>query len=70
LTVEHFLEAAADRGVRETAIEGLNDAVVGAIGAPTETTAEAHGIDVDVVPEVAEFEALARAVVDRIGSSG
>ena len=69
LTVEHFLEAAADRGVREAAIEGLNDAVVGTIGAPTETTAEAHGIDVDVVPDVAEFEALARAVVDRIEPS-
>jgi uroporphyrinogen-III synthase len=66
LTVEHFLEAAAERGVREEAIAGLNDAVVGAIGSPTEATARSAGIEVDVVPDTAEFEALARAVVDRL----
>jgi uroporphyrinogen-III synthase len=66
LTVEHFLEAAAERGVRADAIEGLNDAVVGAIGEPTRETAEANGIAVDVVPPTAEFDALAEAVVDRL----
>lgn len=66
LTVRHFLEAAADHGVRDEAIAGLNDAVVGAIGSPTESTARSRGIDVDVVPETAEFEALARAVVERL----
>jgi uroporphyrinogen-III synthase len=66
LTVEHFLEAAEERGVREAAIEGLNRAVVGTIGEPTRETAEENGIDVDVVPESAEFEALARAVVERL----
>jgi uroporphyrinogen-III synthase len=66
LTVEHFLEAAADRDVRADAIEGLNAAVVGAIGEPTRETAETHGIDVDVVPPRAEFDALAEAVVDRL----
>jgi uroporphyrinogen-III synthase len=65
LTVENFLAAAADRGVREAAVAGLNDAVVGAIGTPTRETAEANGIDVDVVPERAEFEALACLVVER-----
>ncbi|WP_435099053.1 uroporphyrinogen-III synthase [Halarchaeum sp. P4] len=64
LTVEHFLEAATARGVREDAIEGLNGAVVGCIGAPTKRTAERHGIDVDVVPDEASFEALATAVVE------
>lgn len=64
LTVEHFLDAAAERGVREEAIEGLNDAVVGAIGAPTRETAESHGIDVDVVPDVADFEKLVCDVVE------
>ncbi|MUV89317.1 uroporphyrinogen-III synthase [Halapricum sp. CBA1109] len=64
LTVEHFLDAAADRGVRAAAIEGLNDAVVGAIGEPTKETAEAAGIDVDVVPETADFETLACDVVE------
>jgi len=64
LTVDHFLAAAADRGVREAAIEGLNDATVGVIGPPTERTAESAGIDVDVVPETADFERLARATLD------
>lgn len=66
LTVEHFIAAADDRGVRADAIEGLNEAVVGAIGEPTRKTAEENGIEVDVVPDVAEFDALARAVVDRL----
>lgn len=64
LTVEHFLDAADARGVREDAIAGLNDAVVGVIGPPTCDAAERHGIDVDVVPDVADFDALATAVVE------
>jgi uroporphyrinogen-III synthase len=66
LTVEHFLEAADERGGREAAVAGLGAAVVGAIGDPTRTTAESHGIEVDVVPETASFEALARAAVGRL----
>jgi uroporphyrinogen-III synthase len=66
LTVENFLAAAAERGVRETAITGLNGAIVGVIGEPTRKTAEREGIDVDVVPETASFEALARATVERL----
>ncbi|WP_254536403.1 uroporphyrinogen-III synthase [Halomarina litorea] len=66
LTVEHFLDAAADRGMREAALAGLNDAVVGVIGTPTAETARAHGIEVDVVPDRADFETLARATVDRL----
>jgi uroporphyrinogen-III synthase len=64
LTVEHFLDAADARGVREDAIAGLNDAVVGVIGPPTRDAAEGHGIDVDVVPDVADFDALATEVVE------
>ncbi|MFC4450566.1 uroporphyrinogen-III synthase [Halorussus aquaticus] len=64
LTVGHFLEAAEERGVREAAIAGLNDAVVGAIGDPTCETAESEGVEVDVVPEVADFETLACEVVE------
>ncbi|PSP54719.1 uroporphyrinogen-III synthase [Halobacteriales archaeon QS_1_67_19] len=64
LTVSHFLEAAAERGVREAAVDGLNDAVVGAIGEPTRETAESEGIEVDAVPEVADFEQLACEVVE------
>ena len=66
LTVEHFLEAAEERGVREAAVAGLEAAVVGAIGEPTRETAEARGVAVDVVPGTASFEALARAAVDAL----
>ncbi|WP_435068186.1 uroporphyrinogen-III synthase [Haloplanus sp. C73] len=66
LTVEHFLDAAAERGVRDAAIRGLNEAVVGVIGEPTRETAESLGIDVDVVPAEATFEALARETVARL----
>ncbi|GGN91348.1 MULTISPECIES: uroporphyrinogen-III synthase [Haloarcula] len=64
LTVRHFLAAAADRGVRDEAIEGLREATVGAIGNPTKETAENAGISVDVVPERADFETLACDVVE------
>lgn len=66
LTVENFLEAAEERGIEDEAIVGLLDAVVGTIGPPTRVTAEARGIEVDVEPESADFEALARAVVERV----
>ena len=63
LTVTHFLDAAEERGIREAAVAGLGDAVVGAIGPPTAETAAEHGIDVDVVPGDADFAALTEAVV-------
>ncbi|MFB6072898.1 MAG: uroporphyrinogen-III synthase [Halobacterium sp.] len=65
LTVENWLEAAREAGLEDAAREGLADAVVGCIGPPTAETAEARGIDVDVVPEDADFEQLVRAVSDR-----
>lgn len=64
LTVEHFLDAAAERDIRDDALAGLNNAVVGAIGEPTRKTAESHGIEVDVVPEMAEFETFAYEVME------
>ena len=66
LTVEHFLDCAADLELREAALEGLNDAVVGCIGNPTRERARGLGVEVDVVPDEADFDALARAVVARI----
>ena len=66
LTVEHFLEAAAERGIREAALAGLNDAVVGVIGTPTAEAAAAAGIEVGVVPDRADFELLARTTIDRL----
>jgi len=64
LTVEHFLEITAERDEGDAALAGLADAVVGAIGQPTRDTAEDAGVEVDVVPDRADFETLARAVVD------
>ncbi|WP_226039937.1 uroporphyrinogen-III synthase [Natrinema sp. DC36] len=63
LTVEHFLAAAAEKGIREAAVTGLADATVGVIGEPTAETAEEQGIDVDVVPDEATFDALAHETV-------
>ncbi|WP_267641223.1 uroporphyrinogen-III synthase [Haloarchaeobius amylolyticus] len=64
LTVENFLATAEELGVREEALAGLNDAVVGVIGPPTRETAESLGIAVDVVPQHADFEELACLVVE------
>ncbi|WP_435359869.1 uroporphyrinogen-III synthase [Haloarchaeobius sp. DFWS5] len=64
LTVENFVSLAEERGVRAEALAGLNEAVVGVIGEPTRETAESLGIRVDVVPENADFEELACAVVE------
>ena len=66
LTVDHFLEAAEARGLGEAAREGLDSAVVGAIGEPTERTATDRGIAVDVVPSEATAEALVEAVLARL----
>jgi len=64
LTVERFLAAAEERGVRDAAVAALNEGTVGVIGEPTAETAREHGLDVDVVPEVADFDALATAAVE------
>jgi uroporphyrinogen-III synthase len=64
LTVEHFVDLAAERGVENPALEGISSGAVGVIGNPTKETAEAAGIEVDVVPERADFDALARAAMD------
>jgi uroporphyrinogen-III synthase len=64
LTVKHFLAAADERGVREAAVARLNEGAVGAIGEPTAAAAREAGLPVDVVPDEATFEALARAVVE------
>ncbi|MEA1930922.1 MAG: uroporphyrinogen-III synthase [Euryarchaeota archaeon] len=69
LTVEHFLDAAEERGIRKEAVEGLDEAIVGVIGEPTRETAEARGIDVDIVPDEATFDALATTVVEAAAPS-
>ncbi|MFB6112588.1 MAG: uroporphyrinogen-III synthase [Halodesulfurarchaeum sp.] len=67
LTVEHFVQVATERGVRDAALDGLETAVVGVIGPPTRETAEACGVPVDVVPSEADFEVLARETLDAAG---
>ena len=69
LTVENFLAAAEERGIEEAALDGLDSAIVGAIGEPTRETAREHGISVDIVPEEATFEALATRVVEAAAPS-
>jgi uroporphyrinogen-III synthase len=64
-TVEGFLAAADERGIREKAVAGLADAVVGAIADGPAETARDAGIEVDFVPAEAAFESLARGVVER-----
>ncbi|ELY88059.1 uroporphyrinogen-III synthase [Natrialba taiwanensis] len=66
LTVAHFLEAAAERGVREEALAGLDEAVVGVIGEPTAATAAEYELDVDLVASEATFETLASETVDAV----
>ncbi|GAB3684796.1 uroporphyrinogen-III synthase [Salinarchaeum chitinilyticum] len=66
LTVEHFFEAATERGVEAAARQGLEDAVVGVIGEPTAATARERGLDVDVVPASADVDELIADVVDAI----
>lgn len=66
LTVEHLLDSAAERDVLEDVVTGLNRAVVGCIGPPTADTVRENGISVDIVADVADFEVLARGVVDEL----
>ncbi len=68
LTVEHFLEAADARGIREEALAGLEDVVVGVIGDPTRRRAADCGVPVDVVPDEATFDALARETLEVVRS--
>ena len=66
LTVAYFLDAAAETTSRDAVREALDDTVVGCIGEPTREAAREAGIDVDIVPATASFEALARGVVERV----
>ena len=69
LTVEHFLQVAAEREILEEVLDGLAETTVGVIGEPTAETARSLEVDVDVVPEEATFEALARETLDELGGS-
>ena len=67
LTVEHFAETAADRSDLDTVADVFDEStVVGAIGPPTAEALRERGITVDVVPETADFEVLARRAVETL----
>lgn len=68
LTVQHFLEAAAERGIRANALRVLDDVVVGAIGPPTADTAASHRIPVDIVASEASFDVLAREALGSLAA--
>lgn len=68
-TVTGFLEAAEERGIRDEAVTGLSDAVVGAIAEGPAETARDAGIAVDIVPETADFDLLAAEVVEAAAPS-
>lgn len=64
LTVQHFLEIADSRDLRAEVNDGIGDALVAAIGEPTRRTAESLGIDIDLVPATATFDALACEAIE------
>ena len=66
LTVEHFLEAAEARGIREETLSGLEGTVVAVIGEPTRERAVDLGVDVDVVPADATSERLVEAALTEL----
>lgn len=66
LTVEHFVAIATERGKRTEVLEHLDRGLVGAIGEPTAETAREHGIDVDVIPESADFAELAKVALKQL----
>jgi uroporphyrinogen-III synthase (EC 4.2.1.75) len=55
--------------LRDAVIDGLDSAVVGAIGEPTRETAVDNELAVDIVPKEATFEALATRVVEAAAPS-
>ena len=66
LTVEHFLEAATERGLEGDVRAWFDGGVVGVIGEPTADTAREHDVPVDVVASEATFETLAREVLEAL----
>lgn len=67
MTVRNFLEVAREDGRREEVKTSLEEAVVAALGRPTEETLEDLGIGVDAVPEVYTFEGLVDAAIEAVG---
>ncbi len=65
-TVEHFVQTATERDAVAALQPGLEETVVGAIGAPTERALNKYEIAVDVIPDTVDFTQLAEVTVRRI----
>jgi len=65
-TAEHFVQIATERDAVTALQRGLEETIVGAIGAPTERAVDKHGIAVDAVPDTVGFTRLAEVTTRRI----
>ena len=66
MMVKGFMKHAEQLGAGETIKETLNRAVVGAIGTPTGNTLKKHGVNANVIPDEFTFEALLKAMKNRL----
>jgi len=65
-TAEHFVQIATERDAVTALQRGLEETIVGAIGAPTERAVDKYGIAVDAVPDTVGFTRLAEVTTRRI----
>lgn len=65
-TVDHFFEIATERGAATLLQSGLEETIIGAIGAPTKHAVRKNGTMVDIVPNKVGFTQLAEATVAHI----
>ncbi|ADJ17109.1 uroporphyrinogen-III synthase [Halalkalicoccus jeotgali B3] len=65
-TVDHFFEIATEQADVTELKRGLEEAVVGAIGAPTARAIRDNGLEVDIIPESVDFEQLAGLTVQEV----
>ncbi len=65
-TVDHFFEIATEQADVTGLKRGLEEAVIGAIGAPTARAIRANGLEVDITPEAVDFEQLADLTIQEV----
>lgn len=65
-TVDHFFEIAMEQDKLTELKCGLEETVIGAIGAPTARAIRDNEVEIDITPESVDFEQLARLTVQEI----
>ncbi|WP_254544843.1 uroporphyrinogen-III synthase [Halomarina pelagica] len=65
-TVDHFFEIATEQDDAAELKRGLEETVIGAIGAPTARAIRGTGLELDITPESVDFEQLARLTVQEV----